>query len=103
MIAAAACGFRTPASWITIWFEPCLRISGSLTPSLSMRFRMIPIDRSTSLEVRLLPFGGTAFSTTSSPPWRSRPSRGFLWIGLPGIARSATPTSAARIRPSRMR
>ncbi len=84
MIAAAACGSLTPASSITIWFEPCLRISGSLTPSLSIRLRMIPIERSTSVEVSCLPFGGTAFSTTSRPPWRSRPSRGFLCTGASG-------------------
>ena len=78
---------------MTIWFEPCLRISGSETPSLSIRFRMMSIERLRSSGVSLWPFGGTAFRTTSRPPCRSRPSVGFLWTGEPGTAKKATPTS----------
>src|SRR6476659_4758541 len=53
MIEAAFAGSWTPASSITIWFEPCLRISGSATPSLSTRWRMIETERS-SAAVKLL-------------------------------------------------
>jgi len=44
-----------------------------------------------------------ALSTTSRPPWRSRPSDSFLWPGEPGIAKKAAPTSAARMQPMRIR
>ena len=37
----------------------------------------------------LWPFGGTACSTTSRPPWRSRPRCDFLCTGEPGTASSA--------------
>ncbi len=50
MICAAFAGSCTPASWITIWFLPCLRISGSETPSLSILFRMIVTERSMQAE-----------------------------------------------------
>src|SRR5438132_2462031 len=100
---AAAAASWTPASSITIWFEPCLRISGSDTPSLSIRLRMIETERSRSAEVSAWPFGGTAFRTTSRPPWRSRPSVGFLWTGEPGIASRSAPTRAARITPISVR
>src|SRR5438874_3808837 len=100
---AAAAASWTPASSITIWFEPCLRISGSETPSLSMRLRMIETERSRSAAVSVWPFGGTAFRTTSRPPWRSRPSVGFLCAGEPEIASRSAPTRAARIRPISVR
>src|SRR6476620_7403980 len=72
MICAALFTSWTPASWITIWSLPCLRISGSDTPSLSIRLRMIETERSMQAESQVLPGGGTAFNTTSRPPWRSR-------------------------------
>src|SRR5437762_3499454 len=43
---------------MTIWSLPCFRISGSDTPSLSIRLRMIETERSRSSEVSLWPFGG---------------------------------------------
>jgi hypothetical protein len=66
---------------------------------------MISTERSMSSEVSLcfLPVGGTAWRMTSRPPWRSRPRVGFLCAGDPGIAITATPISAARIRPTRTR
>src|SRR5215208_2600812 len=103
MICAALPGSCTPASWITIWFLPCLRISGSATPSLAMRLRMIEIERSMQDASQVLFFGGTAFSTTSSPPWRSSPRVTFLCTGEPGTPRAATPASASAIRPTRIR
>ena len=86
MISAAACGSWTPGSWMTIWSSPCVRISGSETPSLSTRFRMISTERSRSSSVSSRFGGGTAWSVTSRPPCRSRPSVGDLWSGEPGIA-----------------
>src|SRR6266498_2320901 len=103
MICAALPASCTPASWITIWFFPCLRISGSATPSLSIRLRMIEIERSMQEESQVRPLGGTAFSTTSSPPWRSSPSVTFLCTGEPGTASATTPASASAIRPTRIR
>src|SRR3954466_6644768 len=103
MIAAARSGSWTPGSWTTIWSGSCLRTSGSETPSLSMRAR----TRSTAIVrpscVTLWPFGASAFITISSWPWRSRPSVVFLCSGDPGTATSTTPTSAATIRPIRIR
>ena len=101
--SAAFSGSVTPASWMTISSEPCLRSSGSATPSLSMRFRMMFTERSRSSSVSSLPFGGIALSTTSRPPWRSRPSVAPRWNGDPGTAIKATPMSAATIRPTRVR
>ena len=69
---------------MTIWFDPCLRISGPDTPSLSTRLRMMSIDRLMSSAVNVWPFGGFACSTTSRPPCRSRPWRSVRWIGEPG-------------------
>src|SRR5919204_3062025 len=103
MILSAVAGSWTPASSITIWSLPCFRISGSETPSLSIRFRMIVTERSMSDEVSLWFSGGTALRTTSRPPCRSRPSVTFLWAGEPGIASAATPASASAIRPTRIR
>ena len=51
MIAAASLRRARPASWITIWFAPCLRSSGSETPSLSMRSRITATERSRSSAV----------------------------------------------------
>ncbi len=84
MIASARLGSWTPASSIAIWSVPCLRISGSETPSLSTRDRMIETERSRSVAVSLWPGGGWAFSTTSSPPCRSRPERRLLVEGRAG-------------------
>ena len=89
MIAAACAGSCTPASWITIWFAALLADLGEATPSLSTRLRMIETERSRSSDVSLWPFGGCAFSTTSSPPWRSRPFFTPRCQGEPGTARSA--------------
>src|SRR6266508_1000742 len=100
-MSAAWAALWTPGSSITIWFEPCLRISGSETPSLSTRRRMTSTDLSRSEEVSFWFFSGRASSTTSRPPWRSRPSVGFWCAGEPGIASSATPTTATRISPTR--
>ena len=41
MILAAASASFTPGSSMTIWSEPCFVMFGSLTPSLSTRFRMV--------------------------------------------------------------
>ena len=95
MIAAAAAGSLIPGSWIEIWSLPCVRISGSATPSLSTRERMIETDRSRSSLVSFRSRGGTAWSVTSSPPCRSSPSVGFCSNGDPGMASSPTPTRAA--------
>jgi len=48
MIETARCWSKTPASWTTIWLSPCLRTSGSETPSLSMRSRMMFSERSSA-------------------------------------------------------
>src|SRR5882757_3290959 len=64
---------------------------------------MIAIDRFMSSGVILWPFGGTARSTTSRPPWRSSPRVGFLWIGEPGTASMIAPISAIAIAPMRRR
>src|SRR3954447_9414051 len=103
MTFAAAAGSWMPAIWMTIWSLPCLRISGSDTPSLLIRFCMIEIDRLISSGWSWWPFGGTALRTTSRPPCRSRPRVGFLWIGEPGTASRSAPTVAARMAPSRSR
>src|SRR3954447_22769440 len=101
--SAAFFGSWTPASWMTIWSEPCLRISGSDTPSLSIRLRMMSIDRLRSSVVSWWPLGGFALRTTSSPPCRSSPRVSFLYAGEPGIASSATPARAARMNASSVR
>ncbi len=77
MISAARSGSFTPGIWIAIWLVPCLRTSVSETPSLSIRSRMIEIERSRSSSVSSRPGGGWASRTISSPPWRSSPSFGF--------------------------
>ena len=94
MISITCSGFLTPGSSITIWLSPCLRISGSETPSLSTRSRRISTERSRSDCCERPVRRRHRLSATSSPPWRSRPSVGFWWSGEPGIASSATPTSA---------
>ena len=43
-----------------------------------IRSCMIDTDLSSSSGVIVWPFCGTALRTTSRPPWRSRPSVGFL-------------------------
>src|SRR5438552_6926107 len=93
----------TPASSTTISFDPCFVTSGSETPSLSIRFRITVTERSRAPAGSVLPGGGVARSTTSRPPWRSRPRVGFLCAGEPGIPSRATPARAARISPTRMR
>src|ERR687884_654942 len=104
MMLIASWTLWTPASSTTISFDPCFVTSGSLTPSLSIRFRITVTERSRapggSFEV---PRGGWARRTTSRPPWRSRPRVVFLCAGEPGIASNATPARAARISPTRMR
>src|SRR5438105_116483 len=104
MMLIASWTLWTPASSTTISFEPCFVTSGSLTPSLSIRFRITVTERSRapggSFEV---PRGGSARSTTSRPPWRSRPRVAFLCAGEPGITSRATPARATRISPTRMR
>src|SRR5438270_4660566 len=92
-----------PASSITISFEPCLVTIGSLTPSLLIRCSMMFTARSSWVELSFTPAGGGAFRTTSRPPWRSRPLRIGLWIGVPGTPIATTSASVARIRPSRIR
>src|SRR5919197_4165715 len=104
MMLIASLTLWTPASSTTISFDPCFVTSGSLTPSLSIRFRITVTERSSapggSFEV---PRGGWARRTTSRPPCRSRPRVGFLCAGDPGIASRAAPARAARISPRRMR
>ena len=65
-----------------------------------MRFRMIDTERSRSAGVILWPFGGTAFRTTSRPPWRSRPRWAFLCSRRAGHDRAA-PRRPARPRSGR--
>ena len=50
-----------------------VRISGCRIPFGSMRRRMTLAASVSSCDVMLLPWIGRAFSTTSSPPRRSRP------------------------------
>src|ERR671927_1870351 len=104
MMLIASWTLWTPASSTTISFDPCFVTSGSLTPSLSIRFRITVTERSRAPGGSFaVPGGGVARSTTSRPPWRSRPRVGFLCPGEPGIASRATPARAARISPTRMR
>ena len=103
MIAAACAGSCTSGSSITIWFEPCLVIVGSETPSWSTRLRMIEIASSMSVGVTTWPFFGSAWRTTSRPPLRSRPSISFRCAGEPGTPSSATPASAARTMKTSVR
>src|ERR671930_2021851 len=104
MMLIASWTLWTPASSTTISFDPCFVTSGSLTPSLSIRFRITVTARSRAPAGSfVVPRGGWARSTTSRPPWRSRPSVGFLCAGEPGIASRATPARAATISPTRMR
>src|ERR671932_1282552 len=104
MMLIASLTLWTPASSTTISFSPCFVTSGSLTPSLSIRFRITSTERLRAPAGSLVvPCGGWARSTTSRPPWRSRPSVAFLCAGEPGIASSAAPARAARISPRRMR
>src|SRR3954454_7159257 len=77
-------------------------MSGSDTPRRSTRSRMIVTERLRSSFVRLRPFGGTACFVISSPPWRSRPSVGFLCTGDEGMTISATPTRPATTRATTM-
>ena len=87
---AAAFGSLMPASAIETWLPASLRISGSLTPSLSTRERMIEIAWSICSSVGgFLGSFGTALSTTSRPPLRSRPSTG-------DFAHATTPVRASR-------
>src|SRR5919202_247206 len=103
MMLIASWTLWTPASSTTISFDPCFVTSGSLTPSLSIRFRITVTERSRAPGGSVLPGGGVARRTTSRPPWRSRPRVGFLCAGEPGIASRATPARAARISSTRMR
>src|SRR5919198_1627450 len=103
MMLIASLTLWTPASSTTISFEPCFVTSGSLTPSLSIRFRITVTERLRAPGGSVLPGGGVARSTTSRPPWRSRPRVGFLCAGEPGIASTAAPARAATISPRRMR
>src|SRR5919201_2717758 len=104
MMLIASLTLWTPASSTTISFEPCFVTSGSLTPSLSIRLRITVTERSRAPGGSLaVPGGGVARSTTSRPPWRSRPRVGFLCAGEPGIPSRATPARAARISPTRTR
>src|SRR5918912_3208775 len=103
MMLIASWTLWTPASSTTISFDPCFVTSGSLTPSLSIRFRITVTERSRAPGGSVLPGGGVARRTTSRPPWRSRPRVGFLCAGEPGIASRAAPARAATISPRRMR
>src|SRR2546423_7287527 len=103
MMLIASWALWTPASSTTISFAPCFVTSGSLTPSLSIRFRITVTERSSAPGGSVLPGGGVARSTTSRPPWRSRPRVVFLCAGEPGIPSTATPARAARISPTRTR
>ena len=84
MIFAAASGFLIPGSWITIWFEPCLRISGSATPSLSTRFRMICTERSRSSLESAFPFGGDRLEGDLEASLEVEPERRALVERRPG-------------------
>ena len=102
-ISITCSGFLMPGRSITIWSLPCLRISGSATPSRSTRSRRISTERSRSDSCSGRLGGGTAFSVTSRPPWRSSPRVGVWWIGDPGMASSPTPMSPAAISATRVR
>src|SRR5581483_2168831 len=64
---------------------------------------MIDTAVSRSAEVTLWPGTFCAWSTTSRPPRRSRPSVAFLCAGDPGISNVSAPTRAATISDSRKR
>src|SRR5919202_2888916 len=103
MMLIASWTLWTPASSTTISFDPCFVTSGSLTPSLSIRFRITVTERSRAPGGSVLPGGGVARRTTSRPPWRSSPRVGFLCAGDPGTTSRAAPARATRISPTRMR
>src|SRR5919197_22971 len=104
MMLIASLTLWTPASSTTIWLFPFFVTSGSRTRSLSIRFRITSTERLRAPAGSfVVPCGGWARRTTSRPPWRSRPSVGFLCAGEPGIASRAAPARAATISPTRMR
>src|SRR5687768_98993 len=78
-------------------------MSGSATPSLSIRSRRIPTERSRSDFWSARFFGGTACSVTSRPPWRSSPRITSCLTGEPGTASRPTPIRPATISETRMR
>ena len=82
----------------TKMLAPWREISGSATPSESMRLRMISIARS-SVSGLVWVFG---FSTTETPPFRSRPSCGRCSASsellMASTVTSRNPTSRFRCR-----
>ena len=66
--------FFTPGSETSIWSEPVRWISGSATPNLSTRSRMMSIVRWIDSLVTCDCFVGLAWKTSDVPPFRSRPS-----------------------------
>ena len=78
MIAAAWFASCTAGSWITIWFGALLADLGLGDAEL---VDAVPHDVDRAVEivgVSSWPRGGCAWSTTSRPPWRSRPLRSVL-------------------------
>ena len=98
MTCAACVALWIAGSSTTIWFVPCLVITGSDTPRPLTRFWMMLTESSMIDEVSCCPFSGLACSTTSRPPWMSSPSRSERCAGLPGTASNATPARAAITR-----
>ena len=63
----------TPGIWMRM-LSPWRVISGSATPRASTRWRMMAMA-SLMVSLSVSPLG---WSTTDTPPWRSRPSSGLL-------------------------
>ena len=87
VIRASKCDF----SDTSIWSEPVRWISGSATPNLSTRSRMMSIVRCTDSLVTCDCFVGLAWKISETPPLRSRPS-------LVGFVAMTTADAASRPR-----
>ena len=95
------CGLSAPGSATTIWSSPCVWISGSATPNASTRLRMISTERSIASGVTSLVSVGWPWSTTSTPPCRSRPSTAGL-IAIATSDAATRPMTTARRRRGRL-
>ncbi len=91
-----------PGRETTMLFEPWVVISASATPEPSTRARMI--FRASSIVAGVIcpdwPGCGTAFSTNSVPPSRSRASFGVHWAVLQMTPPATRPYSRADRAPS---
>ena len=91
----ACSAFFTPGISTAIWSLPCFVITGSATPSLSTRLRMISFERSRS---DFSSFSPRPERLSARPPGRpaGRGRAPALVAGDPGIAIRAAPISARR-------